>query len=232
MTTTSAPNRSLEIKVPEQAIQASYGVGIVGKTYRLQQALRHIASDIEILSSFNNEVFIQLQAYISIFGAQTPSSTSLPQGETAYTKFKDCAKFLDKHPLTQFFRIILFWKQTSDFAVASVQWLSGNRENRSMAYQLLNTSLSYIPLLIAKAAEEKFTNLQISLNIMMLACLAYSLRRDMTLSADSKERETSPTMGLIKKYLMPPVVKYACITTAIISHKIKNLSISNYLKFS
>lgn len=203
-------------QVPQEPLyKVAYGTAMFTKARQLYFVISNVASDITcLLNSDITTVFIQMQAALApwLSQANAPPSTSLTSNLTSqfykdwaptYHSFKQLVNDINTHPLTVMSRKFFFIKQSCDFTIASIQWLKGNRTNQSMLFHSVNTALAVLPMMIASLPTNSYQ--QITANVVLLGCLAYSIRKDYLHSTLKQPRESSPCIHFIQNNLIPKI---------------------------
>lgn len=193
----------------ERALQALYGYGILNKARELYNSSCKIA--LKSLYFFGD--YPNLAANLPTNNTLHPllanaEELNLPTQLTTrallnFNEIHKAIQFISQHPATAICKKWLFAKQTCDFTIASIQWLSGNRPNKSMGHNLVNMALSCIPIILASTAFGSTLPAQVIGNAVLLGCLAYSIRQDALSSIDPNNREASPSIAWIKAHAVP-----------------------------
>lgn len=205
----------------EGCAQSQYGWGVINKTRQIYKGTTLMVDDVSRLSSSCfPRMYMQFQAAISPLSKLTTSKSAneslfYATCSESYTdsgylshlfdSFKEKVNTINAHPIMQTTRIACLVKQTFDFSIASAQWVTGNRTNKSMLHNTVNTALSYAPFMLAYTSFGETLPGQVLGNAILLGCLAYSVRQDFFQSIDRSQRESSPTVALAKRFILPKV---------------------------
>lgn len=195
--------------------QTLYGYSVFSKARWLCNASGYVAHDLlNLANSCLPRFYLQIQAASNPLFSRLEQTTSQPNNVQSFahsffnfaqfhSQAKEIVNFVHHHPAIIFLRKFCFIKQTCDFSIALAQWVTGNRSNYSMLNNAVNTALSYIPMGLTYTAMGSTFPAQVLGNIILLGCLAYSIRQDILGSIDHSNRESSPTVSLIRNYALP-----------------------------
>lgn len=194
----------------ETAARTSYGYAFLSKSKLLLNTATSLGNDIlKISDSWITEFFMQCQAAMSL-GSNSATNPDVYHA-TNFT-FKNLTEtsrnylnILTNHPISVFAKTFCFYKQTTDFGIASFQWAKGNRSSSSLLQHASNTALAYIPLLVSSAQITDSIPLQIGINTLTIACLFYSIKHDITYLKYKESRESSPSICIMKRHLLPVI---------------------------
>ncbi len=198
----------------ERGLQAIYGYGILNKARELCNSSYKIAAkSLYFLGGYPNlaanlpmnNTLHPLLANAEQLNLSSQVTTQMASSLFNFTEMQQTVQLISQHPATNFLKECIFVKQTCDFTIASTQWLSGNRSNRSMAHNVVNMALSCIPIILASTAFGSTLPAQVIGNAILLGCLAYSIRQDALSSIDPSNRESSPSIAWIKDHAIPAV---------------------------
>ncbi len=201
----------------ESCNQSQYCWGVLNKTHKIYKGLTNICDD--VFSLFNSRLqCMQFQATLPpppelTLLSKNYTIISLPMTcnksytDASYLKhtFSSFKGIINASPLVQISKKACLVKKTFDFGIASVQWITGNRSNQSMLHNTINTALSYMPFMLAYTSFGETLPGQVLGNAILIGCLAYSVRQDFFKSIDRSKRESSPTVDLTKRFILPKI---------------------------
>lgn len=201
--------------VKENATLASYGFGILSKGQKLTSIFNYLYRDIARLTDSRiTHLFMQLQAGFSIRGGLysndfTPTCSAYFSFSNISHIAKDYIHQFTEHPISKFATSFFFYKQTLDFAIASYEWVTKSRSSKSLLNQTVNTTLAYIPVIAGASSLSEDLSVQLAMNALTIGCLAYSIRQDFICSTNSKLREPSPSILMLRLKIIPKIQSFS-----------------------